>query len=42
MKEAVTKVSDMLTQKNIHVAFQMLLERYDKCTAAGGHYYEGD
>ena len=34
MKEAVTKVIDMLTQK--------LLERYNKCMAAGGDYLEGD
>ena len=28
MKEAVTKVIDMLTQEDFHVAFQKLLERY--------------
>ena len=27
MKEAVTKVIDMLTQEDFHVAFQKLLER---------------
>ena len=37
MKEAVTKVIDMLTQKD----FQKLLERYNKCIAAGGEYFEG-
>ena len=40
MKEAVTKVIDMLTQ-DFHRAFQKLLERY-KCIAAGGDYFEGD
>ena len=42
MKEAVTKVIDMLTQKDFHGAFQLLLERYNKCIAAGGEYFEGD
>ena len=42
MKEAVTKVIDMLTQKDFDGAFQKLLERYNKCTAAGGDYFEGD
>ena len=41
MKEAVTKVIDMLTQENFHGTFQKLLERY-KCIAAGGDYFEGD
>ena len=36
MKEAVTKVIDMLTQENIHGALKKLLERYNKCIAAGG------
>ncbi len=40
MKEAVTNVIDMLTQKDIHGAFQQVLERY-KCIAAGGDYFEG-
>ena len=31
MKEAVTKVIDMLTQEDIDGAFQKLLERYNKC-----------
>ena len=35
MKEAVTKVIDTLTQKDFHGAFQKLLERYNKCIAAG-------
>ena len=42
MKEAVTKVIDMLTQEDIHGAFQKLLEGYNKCIAAGGDYFEGD
>ena len=42
MKEAVTKVIDTLTQKDFHEAFQKLLERYNKCIAAGGDYLEGD
>ena len=42
MKEAVTKVIDTLTQEDIHGAFQKLLERYNKCIAAGGDYFEGD
>ena len=41
MKEAVTKVIDALTQKDFHAAFQKLLERYNKCIAAGGDYFEG-
>ena len=36
MKEAVTKVIDTLTQEVFDVAFQKLLERYNKCIAAGG------
>ena len=42
MKEAVTKVMDTLTQEEFHGAFQKLLERYYKCIAAGGDYFEGD
>ena len=42
MKEAVTKVIDMLTQQDFHGAFQKLLERYNKCIAAGGNFFEGD
>ena len=42
MKEAVTKVIDMLTQENFDGAFEKLLERYNKCIAAGGDYFEGD
>ena len=42
MKEAVTKIIDMLTQKDFHGAFQKLLEQYNKCIAAGGDYLGGD
>ena len=42
MKEAVTKVIDILTQEDFDGAFQKLLERYNKCNAAGGDYFEGD
>ena len=42
MKEAVTKVIDMLTQEDFHGAFQKLLERYNKCIATGRDYFEGD
>ena len=42
MKEAVTKVIDMLTQEDFHGAFQKLLEWYNKFIAAGGNYFEGD
>ena len=41
MKEAVTKIIDMLTQEDFHGAFLKLLERYDKCIAAGGDYFGG-
>ena len=42
MKEAVTKVIDMLIQEDFHGGFQMLLEQYNKCITAGGDYFEGD
>ena len=42
MKEAMTKVIDTLTQEDFDGAFQKLLERYNKCIAAGGDYFEGD
>ena len=42
MKEAVTKFIDTLTQEDFDGAFQKLLERYNKCIAAGGDYLEGD
>ena len=42
MKEAVTKVIDTLTQEDFHGAFQKLLERYNKCIAAGGDDFKGD
>ena len=42
MKEAMTKVTDMLTQKDFHWAFQKLMERYSKCIVTAGDYFEGD
>ena len=42
MKEAVTKVIDMLTQEDFHGPFQKLLEWFKKCIAAGGDCFEGD
>ena len=42
MKEAVTMVIDTLIQGDFHGAFQELLERYNKCIASGGDYFEGD
>ena len=42
MKEAVTKVIDTLTQEDFYGALPKLLERYNKCIAGGGDYFEGD
>ena len=42
MKETVTKVIVTLTQKDFDGVFQKLLERYNKCIAARGDYFEGD
>ena len=42
MKEAVTKVIDTLTHEDFHGALQKLLERYNKCIAAGEDYFKGD
>ena len=42
MKEAVMKVIDMLTQEDFHGAFQLVMEWYNKCIAAGGDYFKGD
>ena len=41
MEEAVTNVIDTLRQENFHEAFQKLLERKNKCIAAGGDYFKG-
>ena len=41
MEEAVTKVTDTLTQEDFHGAFQKLFEQY-KCIATGGDCFEGD
>ena len=42
MKEAATKVIDTLSQDDFHGTFQKLLNRYNKCIAAGGDYFEVD
>ena len=42
MKEAVTKIILVCEHEDFHGAFQKLLERYKKCIAAGGDYFEGD
>ena len=42
MREAVTKVIDTLTQEDFRAVLQKLLERYNKCIATGGDYFEGD
>ena len=42
IKEAVTKVIATLTQEDFDGDFQKLLERYNKCIAAGGDYFEWD
>ena len=42
MKEAVTKVIDTLTQEDFDGAIQKLLERSNKCIAAGGDNIEWD
>ena len=42
MKVAVMKVIDALTQEDFDGAFQKLLQRYNKCIAAGGDYLEED
>ena len=42
MKGAVAKVIDTLPQEDLHGAFEKLLERYNKCIAAGGDYFEGE
>ena len=40
--EEMTKVIDTLTQQDFHGAFQKLLERYNKCIAVGGDFFEED
>ena len=42
MKEAATRVLNMLTQEDFQGAFQKLLEQYNKCIDVGGEYFEGD
>ena len=41
IKDAETKVIDILTQEDFHGALYKLLECYNKCTAAGDNF-EGD
>ena len=42
MKEAVTKVINTLAHEDFRGSFQKLLERYNKCIAAGEDYFKGD
>ena len=42
MKEAVTKVIDMLTQEDFHGALEKFLEQYNRCIAAEEYYFERD
>ena len=42
MKEAVTRVVDTFTLEDFQGTFQKLVERYNKCIAARGEYFEGD
>ena len=42
MKEAITKDIDTLTLEDFIGAFQNLIERNNKCIAAGGDYFERD
>ena len=41
IKETVTKVIDTLKQEEFDGVLQKLLERYNKCIADGGDYFEG-
>ena len=41
MKEAVTKVIDMLTREDFYGALQKLLDRFNKGIAAEGDYLRG-
>ena len=41
IKEALTRVIDTVTHEDFHGAAQKLLERYNKCIATGGYYFEG-
>ena len=42
MKEALKKVTVILTQEDFHGAFKKVLEKYNTCFAAGGDDFEGD
>ena len=35
-------VINTLTQEDFHGAFKRFLDKYNKCIAAGGDYFEGD
>ena len=41
MKEAGTKVIDTLTEEDFHGTLQKLLERHNKCIAAGDQFERG-
>ena len=38
--ETIGEMKEVVTQEDFHGAFQMLLEQYNKCIAAGGDYFE--
>ena len=42
MKESVTRVVNTFKLEDFQGAFQKLGERYNKCIAARGEYFEGD
>ena len=42
IKEAVTTVINMLIREDFHGTLKKLLERYNKCIAAGGDYFDGN
>ena len=42
MKQAVTKVIDILTQEDFNGGFQKVFDRYNKCIATRGDYFKVD
>ena len=38
----MTKIIDTVKQEDFQGAFQKFFERYNKCIAAGGDFFEGD
>ena len=42
MSEVVTKVIDTFIQEDFYGTLHNLFERYKKCIAARGDYFEGD